>query len=166
MAERKIKILFVCTGNTCRSPMAEALLRHEWAKRPGAPALEVASAGLAAVEGEQASAHARTVMREAGLDLEAHRSAPLDERLVGEASLILVMSRLQRERLLRLFPAAAGKTFLLKEFAGLEGDPDVADPYGGSLEDYRRIFEELRDGIEKIVQILEGGKENGHSPGQ
>jgi len=164
--EKKIKILFVCTGNTCRSPMAEALLRHEWEKRSGGPSLEVLSAGLAAVDGEKASAHARAVMREAGIDLELHRSALLDEHLVGEATLILVMGRQHRDRLLRRFPAAADKTHLLKEFAGMAGDPDVADPFGGTMEDYRRLYEELRALIEKIAQILEGGRENGHSPRQ
>lgn len=157
--------MFVCTGNTCRSPMAAELLRLEWEKRPGAPALKVVSAGLAAVDGEKASEHARAVMHEAGIDLEMHASALLNEELIGEASLILVMSRQHREQLLRRYPAAAAKTFLLKEFAGIAGNPDVADPYGGTIEDYRRIYEELRAGIEKIAQILEGGKDNGNSIG-
>jgi protein-tyrosine-phosphatase len=166
MTEKKTSILFVCTGNTCRSPMAEVLLLREWEGRPGFPALEVASAGLAAVDGEKASEHARAVMREAGIDLEMHASALLDEELVGEASLILVMSRQHREQLLRRFPAAAAKTFLLKEFAGIAGNPDVADPYGGTIEEYRQIYEELRAGIKKIVQILERSKDNEDSLGQ
>jgi protein-tyrosine-phosphatase len=166
MTEKKTSILFVCTGNTCRSPMAEVLLLREWRGRPGVPALDVASAGLAAVDGEKASEHARAVMREAGIDLEMHASALLDEELVGEASLILVMSRQHREQLLRRFPAAAAKTFLLKEFAGIAGNPDVADPYGGTIEEYRQIYEELRAGIKKIVQILERSKDNEDSLGQ
>ena len=93
-------------------------------------------------------------------------SALLDEELVSEASLILVMSRQHREQLLQRFPAAAAKTFLLKEFAGIAGNPDVADPYGGTIEEYRQIYEELRAGIKKIVQILERSKDNEDSLGQ
>lgn len=157
MAAEKIRILFVCTGNTCRSPMAAALLRRECECRSRTCVLETASAGLAAIDGEKASEHARTVMRPIGIDLAAHTSQLLDGEMVVKASLILVMSRQQRKQLLHLFPAAAAKTFLLKEFAGTAGNPDVADPYGGSLEDYRQTCEEIYAAIKEIIEILERG---------
>lgn len=164
MTEEKISILLVCTGNTCRSPMAEGLLLREWGRHAGLPPLETASAGLAAADGEKASRYARAVMREAGDDLESHRSVLLSGELVGRASLILVMSRSHRAQLLRLFPAAAAKTYLFKEFAGIEGDPDVADPYGGAVEDYRRVYMELRAGIAGIIDKFErGGNDEGSS---
>ncbi len=166
MPDQKVSVLIVCSGNTCRSPMAAALLLQAGRSCPGFTAPEVFSAGLAAADGEKASEHARGVMREAGIDLEKHISVLLNEEQVGKATLILVMTRRQRELLLQRYPAAVNKTYLLKEYAGIAGNPDVADPYGGSIEEYRRVYQEIRTGIEKIMQLLKRGEHNEDSPGQ
>ena len=76
------------------------------------------------------------------------------------------MGRRHRDELLRRFPEAAAKTFLLKDFAGIDGGGDLLDPYGGTIDDYRQTFAELRSGIEKIVQILGRGAGNEDSTGQ
>lgn len=140
--------------------MAEALLRHEWRKYPGAPPLRAVSAGLAAAAGEELSEHARTVLREAGVAMGPHRATSLTGDLVDSASLILVMSGDHRRRLLQRYPAAAGKIYLLKEFARLNGHPEVADPFGGSLEEYRRVFAELRAAMARIAAHLERGPDH------
>ncbi len=150
-------ILFVCTGNTCRSVMAEALLRRYW-ESAGGSGLEVTSAGLAAIPGSSASEQVRRLLNEEGLNLERHSAALLERSQVHRADLILVMTSAHRDQLNTVFPEAASKVRLLKDFAGAAGgNPDIVDPYGGSLEKYRQSLEDIRGSITKIVEKLKGG---------
>ncbi|TLS50507.1 low molecular weight protein arginine phosphatase [Paenibacillus antri] len=116
------RILLVCTGNTCRSPMAEALFRKRAAAR-GVP-VEVKSAGVAAVPGQPMSGHAADVLRERGVDPSGFRSSEATPELVRWADLILTMTSHHKRHLLELYPDAVEKTFALKEYAG--GDPETA----------------------------------------
>lgn len=136
-----MRILIVCTGNTCRSPLAEALLRRALAER-GVERVEVASAGTGAWDGAPASEGSYLVALEHGLDLSAHRSRELTPELVRSADLILAMSPGHVARVEAL--GGAGRTLLLGEYAGRRGDAaQVADPFGAELEAYRRTFEDL-----------------------
>ncbi len=136
-----MRILVVCTGNICRSPMAEAMLRQLATERQRAD-VTVESAGTGAYDGGSASEGAYLIGLEHGLDLSAHQSRPITRQLVEAADLILGMSPHHVERAVAL--GGDGKAHLLGTYAGRpDHDAEVEDPFGGDLDEYRRTFEQL-----------------------
>ncbi len=156
------RILMICTGNICRSPSAEALLRHRLAEA-GLDDWQVASAGTWGLEGHAASAHAVQILGERGMDLTGHRARKVTREMMERADLVLVMTQGHAEALRLDFPDQADKVYLLSEMKGGRRY-DIQDPYGGPLEAYRACIDELTDlidgGFERIRALAranEGG---------
>lgn len=152
-----MRILFVCTGNTCRSPMAAALLA-DYIKQSGlSDRYQVLSRGLAAGS-SPASEFARVAMRRRGLNLDEHYACQLTRADVQAVDLILTMTQAHKEIILRAMPEAAGKVFTLTEYAGEVGD--VADPFGGSEEDYEACAAQLAALAAKVWEKIRPRQEN------
>jgi len=146
------RVLLVCTGNICRSPLAAALMQRALTER-GVQDIHVSSAGTGAWDGAPASEGAYLVGLEQGLDLSGHRARLLTRDLVEQSSLILTMARHHRARVDEL--GGAGQVFVLGEYAGREGDAaEVSDPFGGDLDVYRETCTELAALVNAAVDRL------------
>lgn len=150
------KILVVCTGNICRTPMVKALLEREIARVQLADRVSVDSAGTYAMVDAPASAGSVQAMTDRGLDIAEHEGKQITAELVRQADLILVMEERHRRTIFVTWPQALSKTFLLSEMAGAHAD--VADPYGMAQAEYDKaadiIESYVRRGLPEILRKL------------
>ncbi len=144
-------ILVVCKGNICRSPLAEAYLKHQMEKS-GLP-VAVCSAGLETSWGKPAHPLAQEVGMQGGLSLGKHATQPLHKKQVERADMILVMEWRQRNRLVKLYPKAKGKVFLLRQFYD-QSVLEVADPYSGTIEDFQVCFSMIKQACDVLVKQM------------
>lgn len=153
-----IKILFVCTGNTCRSPMAKALLLQQLqspAYRLKSEKIQVYSAGLFTRNGLPASPEAIAVMRKEGIDISSHRSSLINDTLVEAADLVLTMTVNQRNLLVDRYPKKADKIYTFNEFTG-DQSGEVMDPYGHGQEVYQQSLFQIKLMVDRLLhKILE-----------
>jgi len=159
-------ILFVCTGNTCRSAMAEGIFKKMLKERTEDDSrFNIISAGISALPGMSPTSEAIKVMTEQGIDISRHIATQVQENLVKKADLILVMSNTHKNYVKTKFTFAQDKIYLLKEFAQIgefksmqktDENYEVVDPLGRPIEFYRIIARELKENLEKILdKILE-----------
>lgn len=151
--KKKKKILCVCSGNTCRSPMAVGLLRNMLDTHK----YEIISAGMATSDNTGASAQAVEIMREAGIDISHHMSMLLTGDLLEEADVVFVMTQYQKDDITSWFKSTKSKVHLLREFDEVRDDPcypDVPDPFGQDKKSYRRCREMIKRSLKEALEIL------------
>lgn len=161
----KKNVLFVCTGNSCRSVMAEAYLKKRLSEQ-GRHDLEVFSAGILGIPNLGASSQTKQVLEKEGMSVQAHRSRKVDELMIKKSDIIFVMEKMHEQRVLEIVPEAKNRIFLLKEFvrasrhafAGRWGidtiSLDIGDPIGQDATFYERTFGIIKESIERLIEIL------------
>ena len=142
-----MNILFVCTGNTCRSPMAAALFNKIAMEKNLDVSIE--SAGLFATDGESASPEAIVAMKKYDIDLLLHHAQSINSELLEKSDIILTMTAAHK---MVLSPSAPNKTFTLCEFAGI--DNDIDDPFGGDVEEYEECADEIYKALLKVAEKI------------
>lgn len=156
------RIIFVCTGNTCRSPMAQAIFA-ELARESGIDSeYSAESAGVFAEAGAPASLAAVSTLRQKGIDITRHAARQLDNELAKDADLIIAMTKAHKSVVIGMGQEYKDKVFTLSEWSEPSSEnADIFDPYGAGADEYNRVYEQLYDYISSAVSNLGANQKNG-----
>lgn len=148
-----LKLLFICTGNTCRSPMAEGIMKSIVNDKN--LSIDVYSAGISAIEGDKVSSNAVIVLREMGIDISSHKAKQVTKKMLDESDIVLTMTRQHKEILLRSTKGLESKIYTFKEFANNGISSDILDPYGGNYNIYKQCSKEIKHEALKVIEIFD-----------
>lgn len=159
----KNKIIFLCTGNICRSPIGEALLKHAIDALPeGDPlkSFEVVSAGTSTIDGMPPSANSVSVMERSGIDISQYRSTALTQKLLDECFALFAMDASHIDVLKRAYSPNNARILRVLENSPIGGRKNVPDPYGGDMSEYLEVRDDIMSAIPSIINYLRNELKN------
>lgn len=156
-----MNILFVCTGNTCRSPMAEGMFKS-LLKENNIDNIIAGSAGISAFEGDSANEKAIYTLKNKGIDISEHKSMQLTKEIIKNSDLILTMTMGHKKMIANALPEYSSKVFTIKEYVYIKSNEDltgknldIADPYGLDYYIYEKCAEEIEENLKKIIRTMD-----------
>ena len=153
-----MKILFVCTGNICRSAMAHHYMQKRINELNLSDKYIIQSAGISAYTGDRATDYAKEVMKKYDTDLTEHRAVYIEESDIKDADLILCMTLAHKRKILNRYPKLEGKTFTLKEYVGEDEYLDIDDPWGFGKDVYSSCAKEIVNYVDKLIEKITRGE--------